>query len=79
MTGGKDCAVCKIVGVLVGIGALNWGLVGIFGIDVVEKLLGQMTGPSRVVYGLIGIAGLLKLLSLVKCCPCQKGTCETKK
>ena len=40
MTGGKGCAVCKIVGVLVGIGALNWGLVGIFGIDVVEKLLG---------------------------------------
>lgn len=79
MTGGKDCAACQIVGVLVGIGALNWGLVGIFGIDVVEQLLGQMTGPARVVYGLIGIAGLLKLLSLVKCCPCQKGTCETKK
>ena len=79
MTGGKDCGAYKIVGLLVGIGALNWGLVGIFGIDLVEKLLGQMTGPARVVYGLIGFAGLLKLLSLVKCCPCQKESCEPKK
>ncbi|MBI2495445.1 MAG: DUF378 domain-containing protein [Candidatus Omnitrophica bacterium] len=70
---------CKVVGLLAGIGALNWGLVGIFGIDLVEQLLGEMTGPARVVYGLIGIAGLLALLSLVKCCPCKKGTCETKK
>ena len=72
MTGGKDCAVCKIVGLLVGIGALNWGLVGIFQVDLVAKLLGVMTGPARLVYGLIGVAGVLKLLSLAKSCPCQK-------
>ena len=80
MTGGKSCClVCKIVGLLVGIGALNWGLVGIFQVDLVAKLLGPMSGPARVVYGLIGVVGLLKLISLVKCCPCQGGTCETKK
>lgn len=78
MTGGKYCAVCKIVGLLVGLGALNWGLVGIFQVDLVAKLLGEMSGPARAVYGLIGIAGVLKLVSLVKCCPCQKGSCETK-
>ena len=78
MTGGKCCGVCKVVGLLVGIGALNWGLVGIFQVDLVAKLLGEMTTPARVVYGLIGVAGLLKLISLVKCCPCNKGTCETK-
>jgi uncharacterized membrane protein YuzA (DUF378 family) len=78
MTGGKGCGVCKVVGLLVGIGALNWGLVGIFQVDLVAKLLGEMTTPARVVYGLIGVAGLLKLISLVKCCPCNKGTCETK-
>jgi uncharacterized membrane protein YuzA (DUF378 family) len=78
MTGGKCCGVCKLVGLLVGIGALNWGLVGIFQVDLVAKLLGDMTTPARVVYGLIGVAGLLKLVSLVKCCPCNKGTCETK-
>ena len=78
MTGGKCCGVCKVIGLLVGIGALNWGLVGIFQVDLVAKLLGEMTTPARVVYGLIGVAGLLKLISLVKCCPCNKGTCETK-
>ena len=79
MTGGKCCGICKIVGVLVGIGALNWGLVGIFQVDLVAKLLGEMTLLAKIVYGLIGVAGLLKLISLVKCCPCTSGSCETKK
>ncbi len=79
MTGGKNCAICKGVGLLVGIGALNWGLVGLFHLDLVAKLLGVMTRPTRIVYILIGLAGLMKLISLVTCCPCQKGACETKK
>ncbi len=79
MTGGKSCGVCKVVGLLVGIGALNWGLVGVFGVDLVARLLGDMTTAARVVYGLIGLAGALKLVSLVKCCPCSAGKCETKK
>lgn len=78
MTGGKSCVVCKIVGVLVGLGALNWGLVALFQLDLVAKLLGDMTGAAKAVYILIGIAGLVKLISLVRCCPCQKGSCETK-
>lgn len=80
MTGGSYCAVCKIVGLLVGIGALNWGLVAFFGIDVVAAVLGPMTPPAKAVYGVIGLAGLLKLISLVKACPCCKsGSCDTKK
>ena len=80
MAGGKWCAVCKVVGGVGGLGAVNWGLVGIFRVDLVAKLLGDMTTAARVVYGLIGVAGLLKILSLLKCCPCQKsgGSCETK-
>lgn len=79
MKSGASCTVCKIVGLLVAIGALNWGLVGILQLDLVAKLLGDMTGAARTVYGLIGVAGVLKLLSLFKCCPCQSGTCEPKK
>ena len=78
MSGGKPCGVCKIVGLLVAIGAINWGLVGIFQVDLVAKLLGVMTTPARVVYGLIGVAGILKVLWLLGCCPCTKGSCETK-
>ena len=79
MTSGKSCAICKVVGLLVGIGALNWGLVGMFQFDLVAKLLGEMTGPARALYTLIGFAGLIKLVSFVKCCPCTAKGCETKK
>lgn len=72
MKADKNCAVCKIVGVLVGLGALNWGLVVFFGLNLVDKFLGLMTAPAKVAYGAIGIAGALKLISLVQPCPCQK-------
>ena len=76
---GTACAVCKIVGVVVAIGAINWGVVGLWQTDLVAKVLGYMTGPARAVYVLIGIAGVLKVLSCFKCCPCQKGTCASPK
>ena len=78
MTGG-NCTVCKIVGVVVALGAINWGLMGVLQMDLVANLLGQMTPAARAVYIIIGVAGLLKVLSIFKCCPCQKGGCETKK
>ena len=76
---GGCCGVCKIVGVLVAIGAINWGLVGAFQADLVANLLGAMTPAARAVYIVIGVAGILKVLSIFKLCPCQKGSCETKK
>lgn len=45
---------------LVILGAINWGLVGLFQFDAVAYFLGGVTSPlSRVVYVLVGIAGLL--------------------
>lgn len=41
--------------VLVIIGALNWGLVGAFNIDLVQLIFGEMTVLSRIVYILVGI------------------------
>ena len=79
MTGGKNCAACQVVGVLVILGALNWGLVGLLQVDLVARLLGDMTGAARAVYTVIGIAGILKILAWFKCCPCQREGCETKK
>ena len=54
----------KIALVLIIIGALNWGLLGLFGFDLVATLFGEMTIISRIVYGLVGISGLwgIKLL-----------------
>ncbi len=81
MTGEKKCIVCKLVVVLAGIGALNWGLVTFFGVDLVARVLGGVPIAAKAVYGLVGLAGLLLLVSLFKCCPCQKGgsgCCPTK-
>lgn len=81
---GKCCGVCKVVGVLVGLGALNWGLAGVFGLDLVAKLFGVGTGLAKIVYAVIGLAGAMKLVSLVKACPCCKpsghgaGSCGSK-
>ena len=48
---------------LVIIGAVNWGLIGIFKLDLVNLIFGNMTWMTRVIYTLIGISGLY-LLSL---------------
>lgn len=46
--------------VLTIIGAINWGLVGLFQFDLVAELFGGVMAPaSRVVYTLVGIAGLV--------------------
>jgi len=40
------------------IGAINWGLVGFFKIDLVNVIFGNMTIISRVIYAIIGLCGL---------------------
>ena len=41
------------------IGALNWGIVGLFRFDCVAFLFGGQTGAiSRVIYALVGLAGV---------------------
>jgi hypothetical protein len=40
------------------IGAVNWGLIGIFRFDLVAFIFGNMTWLSRLVYILVGLCGL---------------------
>jgi uncharacterized membrane protein YuzA (DUF378 family) len=69
----KGCLVCMIVAGLVILGALNWGLIGIFGLNLVGKLFGEWSILSRIVYILIGVAGVIKLITCFKACPaCNK-------
>ena len=51
-------AIDNIVLVLVIIGAINWGLVGFFGLDLVAFLFGSMSVLSRIFYAVIGFCGL---------------------
>ena len=51
----------KIALVFTIIGAINWGLVGLFDLDLVATVFGVMTMLSRIVYGLVGICGLINI------------------
>ena len=49
----------KIALLLVIIGALNWGLIGIFSFDLVASIFGgQDALLSRVIYTLVGLSGI---------------------
>ena len=43
---------------LVTVGALNWGLVGLFGFDLVAALLGRRSKLSRLVYTAVGASAV---------------------
>lgn len=54
----------KIALLLIIIGAINWGLIGIFNFNLADTIFGTMSVISRIIYTLVGIAGLwgIKLL-----------------
>lgn len=69
----QNCLVCKILGVIVIVGALNWGSIAVLNVNFVEQVLGVGTTVTRGVYGLVGLAGVILLLSCFGLCPaCKK-------
>lgn len=40
------------------IGAINWGLIGLFKFDLVAFLFGDMSLIARIVYVIVGLCGL---------------------
>ncbi|AOD15476.1 DUF378 domain-containing protein [Xanthomonas fragariae] len=60
-------AINLITLVLLIVGGLNWGLVGLFQLDLVASLFGGQDAPlSRVVYTLVGISALWQLVPLFR-------------
>ena len=53
-----------IMFVLTVIGALNWGLVGLFKFDLVASLFGEMSCITRIVYAIVGLAGFYSLVAI---------------
>ncbi|AOT68902.1 DUF378 domain-containing protein [Geosporobacter ferrireducens] len=52
---------------LVIIGALNWGLIGLFRFDLVAALFGgQGALVSRIIYSLVGLAGVYAISFLFR-------------
>ncbi len=54
----------KICLLLTIIGAINWGLIGIFDFNLVATIFGDATTLSRIIYSLVGIAGLVNIYLL---------------
>lgn len=50
--------------VLTIIGALNWGLIGIFNYNVVEALFGAHSFLTMAIYILVGLSGLVNIMLL---------------
>ena len=48
------------------IGAVNWGLIGLFKFDLVAFLFGSMTLLSRIIYTIVGIFGIYLISFYVK-------------
>lgn len=55
----------KIALLLVIIGAINWGSIGVFQLDLVGAIFGGTYAMgSRIVFGLVGLAGLYSIYTL---------------
>ena len=48
--------------ILIIIGAINWGLVGFFGFDLVSYIFGDMSMVTRIIFAVVGIAGIYSLV-----------------
>lgn len=51
----------KIALIFTIIGAINWGLIGLFDVDLVAMLFGEMSMLSRIVYTIVGITGIINI------------------
>ena len=73
-------AINFIVLLLIVIGAINWGLWGVFQFDFIAWLFnGSESWLSRLTYTLVGIAGLWGLTFFCKCrAICCKSSCPHK-
>ena len=59
-------AIDVITLVLLIVGGLNWGLVGLFELDLVATLFGEMSALARVVYALVGASALWQVIALTR-------------
>jgi uncharacterized membrane protein YuzA (DUF378 family) len=52
--------------ILVIVGAINWGLVGLFDFNLVAAIFGQGSALSRIIYTLVGASGVYQLIPLFR-------------
>lgn len=52
--------------ILVIVGGLNWGLVGLFDVNIVSALFGAGSMLTRIVYILVGLSAVWQLIPLFR-------------
>lgn len=50
------------------IGGINWGLIGVFGFNLVAFVFGDMTWFARLIYILVGISGIYLITFYMHLC-----------
>ena len=58
--------VTAIATLLASIGAVNWGLIGLFNINLVTALFGEFSGLTKLTYIIVGVSGVYVLFTLIK-------------
>jgi uncharacterized membrane protein YuzA (DUF378 family) len=62
---------------LIIVGGVNWGLVGLFGLDLVAAIFGAGSAPARLAYLLVGISALLQIGPLAKAFTAEEPLTQT--
>ncbi len=55
---------------LVIIGAVNWGLIGLFNFNLVSSIFGSLSAVEHIIYVLVGVSGVYLIAQ-------HKGDCKT--
>jgi len=53
--------------VLVMVGALNWGMVGVFNVDIVSEIFSKDSVATDIVYILVGLAAVYIMIRFAMC------------
>ncbi len=51
----------KVALVITIVGAVNWGFIGVFDLNLVDAIFGVGSALSRLIYTLVGITGLINI------------------
>lgn len=65
--------------ILIIIGAVNWGLIGFFNLDLVSLIFGNMSMITRIIFAVVGIAASIRWYSSGNSVPNKRKTLKNKR
>lgn len=71
MMGHHKGLLCLVTSILLLIGGLNWGLIGLFNLNVVAMIFGHFPIVEKVIYILVGLSAVICIVKMIrhKCDP----------